>query len=377
MKTIIFFALLFIAIHGFTQDPCLDKILSTRGSWGKISRTERVSAAELPLQRKFVNAFNADIEKNYKPRNIQIDRSVWHEPLDRSRPVASYGITLYGMQYSCSGTGVALQHETSTKAMIQINRFTDTELYEESNDTELTGFHRLTRGLPVEVKAGIWQFPDQRSSLGFGIDGNSKSWLITYDGKLPWKYVTRQEFLLKRKQILEAQRAKEGPHLKEQLEKWEMQRKYTEQQLKNDPQKYAAYINGTHTPAIEREKANHDRAMQDWNQSIELLDKQLRAPAAELNKQAIVVRSTENGRDYRFVETVVPLSEVLVRPNPEYFNKTLAQSVPQFINVEIIVNPKDRVASMFAQDTEAAIKLDYLKSFIGKSAPPASSEKLN
>ena len=372
MKLSILISFMLWSFTALSQDPCLDKILSTPGRWGKFDRTERVSATELPLQKKFINAVNTALEENYKPRHIQADRSAWHEPLDQSRPVASYGLTLYGMQYSCKGAELVLDHETSTKMMIGFNKFTDAEIYELSTDNILTGFHRLGRGLPVEVKPGIWQFPDQRASLGFGVDGNSKAWLMTHDGKLPWAYVTRSEFLLKRKKILEQQKAEQAPRLQEQLEKWNLQKRYMEQESKNDAQKLATFINGTYNPGVEREKANHDRVMGELTKAIERVNEQLKAPAVELSKKAIVVRSQQNANDYDFVEKVEPLAEILVKPNPSYFNRTLGRSVPQFVNVEIIVNPKDSVAARFARDAESAVNFDYLKSFIGKTTPGAS-----
>lgn len=368
MRSVMLFVLFFCAFNAMSQSgPCLEKVSKAPGKWGPVSRTEKAASAELTIQKKFVNSINASLEERYAPKRLQVDRSFWHEALTGKRPVTSYGLTLYAMHYSCKGDELMVNDETSTTMRINFNQFTDAELYEPSSDEMLTGFHRLSRQLPVEVRAGIWQFPDQKASLGFGIEGNSKSWLVTYDGKLPWSYVTRGEFLTKRKDILQKQMAAEEPRLKEQLEKWEMMKKYEEQ--RGDAQKLAAFINSTYKPGVEREQSNYEKAIEEWENAIRRVDEQLQAGANELSKKAIVVKSEKNFRDYDFVEKVVPFAEILVKPNPEYFNRALGRSVPQFIGAEIVANPKDVVATEFAEDIQAAIDLDYLKSLIGKTAP--------
>jgi hypothetical protein len=370
MKSAAIFVIMMSAFSALAQsDPCLDKILNTPGKWGKISNTDRAIPAELAIQKKFTNAVNTSLEKNYRPGHLQADRSVWHEPVQTNRPVTAYGVTVYGLQYSCKGEELVLNHETSTTMRVDFNQFTYAELYEASNDEMLTGFYKLDKGMPEEVKPGIWQFPDQRVSLGFGVDGNNKSWLITHDGKLPWSYVTRGEFLAKRKLNLQKQMAAEEPRLKEQLAKWEMTKKYEEQ--KGDAQKLATFMSSTYNPAVERENASYKRAVEGWQQAIRRVDDQLKAGTAELSKPAIVVNSSSNFRDYDFVDRPGPSSQILVKPNPAYFNRSLGRSVPQFISVEIRVNPKDVVAARFSDDIQSAINFDYLKSFIGKSAPGA------
>lgn len=374
MKLAAFSVIVMSAFNALAQsDQCLEKILNTPGKWGPISNTDRVIPAELAIQKKFTNAVNASLEKNYRPRHLQADRSVWHEPVQTNRPVTAYGVTVYGLQYSCQGEELALNHETSTTLRVDFNQFTYAELYEVSNDEMLTGFYKLDRGMPEEVKPGIWQFPDQRVSLGFGIDGNNRSWLITHDGKLPWSYVTRGEFLAKRKVNLQKQMAAEEPRLKEQLAKWEMTKKYEEQ--KGDAQKLATFMSSTYNPAVERERANYKRAMEGWELAIRRVDDQLKANAAELDKPAIVVNSSSNFRDYDCVDRPGPSSQILVKPNPAYFNRSLGRSVPQFISIEIRMNPKDIVAARFSEDIQSAINFDYLKSFIGKTTPGADPGK--
>ena len=80
----------------------------------------------------------------------------------------------------------------------------DSEIYDTAQgDRLLKGFHVMPH-LPIE-KDGYWFFKEIDASLGFQMSGKSCMWLITYDGKLPYSYVTKKEFLEKRKRSLYTQ----------------------------------------------------------------------------------------------------------------------------------------------------------------------------
>jgi hypothetical protein len=193
--------------------------------------------------------------------------------------------------------------------------------------------------------------------------------LVTYDGQLPWSFVTRREFLQKRKRFLQRQMAAEAPRLKEQLASWEQQKKYKEQELKSDPTRLASYISGTHNPAIEREQAAFKRLMTEYENALAKIDDQLSASEQELNKNAIVIKSTQNNFDYAFTDKMEPFAELLTKPNPSYFKKGLQNAVPQMIVVSIKYDPKSPVTTGFASEMEKNLNLDYIKSFIGKTVP--------
>ncbi|MGZ5287598.1 MAG: hypothetical protein ACXWB9_10455, partial [Flavisolibacter sp.] len=363
--------IIFFLLQGSTilaqDNPCLDKLLMKEGSWGKTNRTENAPANELLVQKKFVSAVQSQMSSNYSPRHLQAEFSIWHARLNSREPVTTYGLTLYGMQYSCSEGQLKLNHETSTKMMIGFNQFTETQLYDTITDHMLTGFNRLSHGLPVEVQPGVWQFPDDRASLGFGMAGNSKLWLIGYNGKLPWTFVTRREFLMKRRKNLHLQMTEEEPRYKEQLQQMAMMKKEKETQLKNDEARLKNFMNVTYNPMVERVEQNYHKAKTAFEIAINKIEQQLQEGAKELDKPAIVIRSSSNPLDYEFTDKTEPFAEVLVKPNPSYFNKGYGKSVPQLISVEIIYDPNDSIASRFMQDISGALDLQYLRTFIGKS----------
>ena len=109
--------------------------------------------------------------------------------------------------------------------------------------------------------------------------------------------------------------------------------------------------------------------MQGYENALARLDEQLSASAAELDQRAIVIKSTKNNFDYDFTERMEPFAELLIKPNPAYFKKYSSPAVPQVITVSIRYDPKNTVMLGFAKEMEKNLKLDNLKSFIGKTAP--------
>jgi hypothetical protein len=374
MKGIFIVALGLIATRMVAQeDPCQQKLMSKEGNWAQVSRTERAAPADLAIQKKFTASTETLLRSRYKPRGVQAKISTWHEPINPAMPVSAYGFTLYAMHYRCINGELKPEHETSTKLAINFNLFTETDIFDTTTDYLLSGFNTLRHGLPAEIQPGIWQFPDDRASLGFGVTGNSKLWLLTHDGKLPWSYVSRREFLVKRKQNLQRQLADEEPRYKEQLQQWNIQKKYKEQELKNDASKLQTFITVTYNPAIERLNQNYQKSKAAFQKAIQRVEEQLAAPA--LDKPAIVIKSSKNHLDYDFTDKAEPFAEVLVKPNPAYFNKMLGRSSPQLITVQLTYNHKDPVAARFAEDVSPAIDLAYLKSFIGKNNAATLSAK--
>lgn len=373
MKTLFFLILLLISVRTIAQEiSCADKILAKEGSWGKTSRSENAPAAEMIIQRKFVNAVESQLNQQYKPAHVLARFSTWHSRINAREPVTPFGITLYAMQYNCTDGQLKLNHETSTKMTVNFNHFTETQLFDTITDHMLTGFNRLSHGLPVEIQPGIWEFPDNRTALGFGIEGNSKLWLITYTGKLPWSHVTRREFLIRRKKNLQRQMAEETPRYKEQLQQMAMMKK--EQEAKNDPAKLQNFINVTYQPTVERIEQNYLKSKAAYEAVIAKIERQLGGDA-DLDKPAIVIRNVHNHLEYDFTDKVEPFAEVLVKPNPSYFNKALGKSIPQLVTAEIIYDPKDEIANRFMQDANRAKDLALLRSFIGKSNPGPYSAK--
>jgi hypothetical protein len=356
------------------DDDCLDRQLAKAGKWTKLPETVKSAPGDLAIQRRFYNAVHNPLQAAYQPKGLDAAYSGSFQPPQYSQRLAYSWYTIFGERYFCEGNALVLnKFDINTIFTTEFNYVSFLEIYDTTAADNPLGFRPLREGIPVEIRPGIWQFSDVRTSLGAGNEGLTKLWLITYDGQLPWTFVTRREFLQKRKRFLQKQMELEAPRLKEKLAGWEQQKKYKEQEWKSDPARLASYVSGTHNPAVEREQANHKRTMQGYENAIEKIDEQLAAPAEELNKPAIVIKSTSNHLDYEFTNKMEPFAELLTKPNPGYFKKWSSPAVPQMITVSIKYDPKNAVSAGFAKEMEKLLNLDLLKSFIGKAAPGATS----
>lgn len=369
--------LLVIAFFSATaqdNDDCLKRQLAKLGKWTKLTETVKSSSADQAIQRRFYNAVHNPLQASYQPKGLDAAYSGTFQPPQYSQRLAHCWYTLFAERYFCEGDALVLnKFDIDASFTTMFNYVNFHEIYDTTPVDHSIGFWSLREGFPVEIRPGIWQFNDVKTALGNDNQGITKLWLITYDGQLPWSFVTRKEFLLKRKRYLQREMAKEAKRLNDQLASWEQQKKYKEQEWKSDPTRLASYISNTHNPGIEREQSNYKKLMQGYENAFVKLNEQLSAPDDELNKWAIVIKSTQNNFDYSFTDKMEPFAELLTKPNPAYFKKFSSAAVPQMITVSIKYDHKNEVSLGFAQEIEKRINLDMLKSFIGKTAPPSSS----
>lgn len=371
MKKSFTLLLIFAISQTFAQSDadCIAKILAKKGRWEQIKNAPHIAGADLAMQRKFLEAVHDMMQKRYVAMGVNLSYVHVHSPADKDKPVNLYSYNIDAPHYLCSGDTLSFPSQLGISFNVYFNQFSETPLFDTTDDKILTGYFDLRHGLPIEIKPGIWQFPDDPESLGFGVTGNSRAWLLTFDGKIPWSYVTRREFLIKRKHNLSIQLKNEDGHLKEQLGKWEIEKKYKEQEWKNDPVRLGKYIDNTYKPAIEREQKNYERATADIRKVISEIEEQLAGPAEDLDQMAIVKNDPNRTYNYLFTDKNDPFAQILTKPNRAYFNKGLPHSIPHFISIEIIYNHKDQVAEEVARAMTKALDLDYLRSFIGKQAP--------
>lgn len=364
---------IFFCSNCFSQDDaCLERILAKNGGWKKGRSTQRANAANYAIQKRYTDAAHKMLTA-YQPRGVQAEWYSLHGPLEPNTPVSAYSYVLMGMRYQCNGDSFSLAHETYNVLNLQINGNFNNMLYDNSTDYQGLGFHELREGIPVEIQPGIWKFRDIPTPLGFGINGLRKSWLLTYPGQLPWSFVTRKEFLQTRRSNLLRMQKEEEEALRKNLADLERQKKDIEKILRNEPDKWAAYLKNDYEPAPKRYQEGFNKTKSALDLAIERVNEQLEAPESELNQRAIVAQSSTHAYDYNFVQEGSQFSRIPVKPNPAYYKKGLGPSVPQFMEVGIKYNPEDRVSLIFAQEMEKVLNLQELKSWIVGKTSSASA----
>ncbi len=196
--------------------------------------------------------------------------------------------------------------------------------------------------------------------------GKRNMWLITYDGKLPYAYVTKKEFLEKRRKALLVHMNMSASGFKDVLKNNEMAKGFKETEYKNDPDKLKKYMKMDYLPSKERyEKLLADNE-KTYKTAFDKIDTQLKMPAAELNEQAIVKQDPKDNLSYLFTDDDDPFGKILIKPNPGYFNKKIPKSSPQFFWIDIVYNHKEPIATKFRTDIMNAVDFAGLKNMLVK-----------
>jgi hypothetical protein len=383
MKNIIllFISLVFIVISVSAQDCDKELLIETPGTWkegmkGSASVTG-VTAADLAKEKIIVAQLRAMIKSKYTPMGLEAldgggyGRSYPNEPANR------YQYDIKFLPYFCEGNIIKTAHETSTNFQIIANDF-DAEIYDTIGPNAHfsgKGFHEMA-DMPVE-KDGYWYFKEIDVNLGMWMSGKSTVWLITYDGKLPYAYVSKQSFLEKQKRYLLKGLAETLTSLKETLKSNEEEKARKELEYKNDSKKLEYYIRMDY----EYIKANTEKYIIDTEKNFEnALDKietQLKLPPEELNQPSIVKEDPNDHLSYLFTTDDDPSGRVLIQPNPGYFNKKLARSSPQFFTVRINGDHQYNITGKAMADVMKAVDFTELKSMLGKEPENTIPQKKN
>ncbi|HEX7905335.1 MAG TPA: hypothetical protein VF487_15790 [Chitinophagaceae bacterium] len=367
MKYILSVLILFIAVPAFTQDCNMESLLKKQGTWKETSNTPSgIAAADLAKEKKTVAAINAMIKSKYKPAGVNAEVNGGYNHPQPGVPVNSFVYSIIPLNFYCDGNVIKTVGETPTYFSINTNIF-DAEIYESPDNKEETsglGYHYI-KDMPFE-KDGYWHFKTIDASLGLGMTGKSNSWLITYDGKLPFAYVTHKEFLETRKIILANARAQSASQSREALDRLEMEKGFKEKEYKNDPEKLKRYMKMDYTDS----KVRYEKLLRDnektYQPAFEKIDAQLKMPAAELNQPAIVKMDPHDHLSCLFTDDNDPFGQILIKPNPGYFNKKIPKSAPQFFWVYVIANHKEPITANFMSDIIKAVDFSLLKNMLGK-----------
>jgi|WetSurMetagenome_2_1015567.scaffolds.fasta_scaffold27751_2 hypothetical protein len=359
-------AIAFAALASFAQVCTEASLLQTPGQWkAGMKGSEGGTAADLAREKQIVAALHAMIKSKYAPMSLEADFYGVYGGSQPNVPVNGYSYNILPLNYFCEGNVQKTAHESSTSFQVAANLF-EAEIFDAAQGDRLLaeGFNVMA-DMPVE-KDGYYYFKETDASLGFGQTGKSSGWLITYPGKLPYAYVTQKEFLEKRKINLAAQMADAAAGFKDALKTLEIQKTYIEKEYQGDPEKLKKHM-ATDYLAVkakyEKLLAENEKTFAPAFAKIETL---LKAPAAELDRPAIVKKDPKDYLSYLFTEDDDAFGKVLIKPNPGYFRPNLPPSSPQFFWVSLRGNPKEKIAARFMADITAAVDFGVLKAMLGK-----------
>jgi hypothetical protein len=327
MKYLLLLWALYASVNAYSQD-CNPAMVGQRpGIWkeGMKGSVTGIPAADLEKEKKVVAAIHLMVKSKYTPTGVEANFNGSYDRPDTEVPVNIYDYNIYFLHYYCKGNVAKADGETSTTLFVSANRF-DAKIYEKPDENNLPpeGFYSMKK-MPVE-KDGNYYF-EAKVPLGFGATGKSLTWLITYDKKLPFSYVTKKEFLEKQKNMLIVAMPK----------------------------------------AIEDANSSYkSKTEQDYKKAITKIETLLKMPSAEAEKPAIVKQDPDDYLSFLSTTDADPFAKVLIKPNPAYFNSKLPRSAPQFFVVSLTGDDKEPVAAKVMNDVVKDLDFTALKSMLGK-----------
>ncbi|MDP3312741.1 hypothetical protein [Lutibacter sp.] len=355
-----------IAISSAAQECDEEFLLQKPGTWKESSGVlAGIAAGDLAREKKIVASIHTMIKSKYTPMGVTIKFNGGYGRPESNMPGNGYSYSILALNYYCDGNNFKTAHETSTAFLINAN-FYDAEIYDTAQGDRLLaeGFN-VIYDMPI-VKDGYWYFKEIDAGLGFGMTGKSRAWLITYDGKLPFAYVTKKEFLEKRKKALAVQMFEAAAAYKDVLKNIEIEKGYKEVEYKNDPEKLKKYMKMDYLDSkakLEKLVADNEK---EFKPAFDKIEEQLKLPIEELNQQAIVKDDPNDHLSYLFTDDDDPFGKILIKPNPGYFNKKLPHSSPQFFWVNVIWDHNAPIATKFRTDIMKAVDFTLLKNMLGK-----------
>lgn len=344
MKYLILLVLcLYTAAIAAQQAPSVDcdseALMKQPGKWLPSAGDEvdtgtlRPTPADAAATRKLFGRISTFFREKYVPIGADVYDYLTHH-ISSGTISNGYIYTLSNFRWICVN-GKKTKNSEAVSSAIHVNPdgalgvwFREMPIYNERGVVSpeaagSLGFYALT---PRECPNG--KLPD--SSKGhFIVQGINESYVwITYPGKLPYRYVTRKEFLEKQIALLEAQRKERKP---------------------GDPQEFLSTF---------------------FEKPLEAYRNDLKKDTAWLNAIAIVkpevIKDFSSTRylysRYGFTTLTDPVMSVPILPNPAYYNRNLPKSSPQLMIIRT-----GRTDNFIGQNFRKIVEenLGFFKSLLG------------
>lgn len=319
--------LLLIAQYMHAQD-CNKALLRPKtGTWkaGPQGSIQNVTPANLTKEKSVLASLHKLLSTGYQPTGCQVSYSTVYgkQAAAAKNWIADpYHYSMYILPYVCDNRNtdktkynVAIASATNVNIAANII-YALNNLYAASlPDDDFRGYLKLKQA--PQKKDGAW-FMGEEITGDYGTASEIKEyrWLITYDDKLPFVYVSRKEYLL-------------------------IQQKRLEQTIKDEG------------------------AADFYKKFMNNINGQLQQPDEVLSKPAICPWNDEQ-RFTGFVAEGSPGSFIAVKPNPGYYNKNLAPSSPQFFSVVYTLSKGDPVFEDNITAIQKALNFTTLKNMLGK-----------
>lgn len=359
---------------------------------GKWRENPMGSATDVPekyvkKEREVIAKFRQMFMQNYKPVGLVVsnsdvvglDRTNYYEETAKNWATLPYRLSVFFLEYYCDnrtdtpvldGSGI----ETGTRLEISANN-----MYQAFS---LEPHIVKTSKLPLDPwVATNYQEYEMDGYIKWDLNTSYKNdpkrmaemWIITNDGKKPYSFVTKKEYLERMKVILKDRleedkktaylmnpvrsKAEQDANKQSSIERWkksgESEGKINHwiSEWQTDEEKLAAHL-----------KLIND----EYTKNINNIDNYLKKTGAgDLGSPATPI-GNEAGMEFSNFDSG-PNSFRVLKLNESYYNRNLPLSSPQFITVYISNSAQDNPTYYKAiEDTKKAIDVKFLKSLLEK-----------
>lgn len=321
-----------IALSAAGQADCNPEALKKiQGVW-LASRPDGIlngpAPADVAAAKKILDAIRRRFQEQYKPIGVDArhynnyEKDMGHYP----RYGDSYTYTMLNFNFYClHGKKTTSAEGDGTHVRFNNESTVDIPIYNEYGEvgtvfTNVGWFQALNSFHCPDGK-----LPDV--SKGYHIFGDENNYYVwfTYNGKLPFRYVTRKEFLEKQVAIIEAQ-------IKE------LEKKMLSPEMKAAMEANPAFKEQM-TEGMKTNIAMHRKPLESYQND-------LKKDAAWLKEMAIVNFSMFEGVSrYVFFTMLDDLQNwqlsIPIMPNPGYYDSKLPKWAPQYISIHLNGNIKN------------------------------------
>ncbi len=372
ITTVIFCFVCFFSNTKAQDQNCDDAtLMKIKGNWKKTSDANMRADKNQSQINNRIDAINKLFQTAYpEPKGIQANwyRTMEGKPLVNNGPV-TYQLNSLFLAWYCNSNlhKPMLGNETGTWSFVYINSFgwLMTDQYDKA-EINVQGVQAWW--LPKKI--GEWKGLPLYEPSGF--PQKNKAVLITRNNQLPYKPVSRLQFLQAKKEKIETDKKLQLDFLNKQTVRSDADEEAAKLQgledaLKNAPlnrieQRKADYLN--HYKTAQQRKDENIQQMETYFNSMlkPFTDELSKESGTELQQPAIINNSSNIFQSFTTVEKG---GRMMVVINPDYFKLNLPRYIPQLI-VLYWSWDKNAPCQDFKKQLEEKFPVDQLKAMIDK-----------
>ncbi len=359
----------------FAQQPCKDDlVMSMTGKWTKRADANMKATHKSEVISR-INRISKLFLSAYQPQGAE---SAWYGSMDNyplipGGPIPFQFRSMHFTWFCNQNTQkLSLGGETNTCAYVFANNLWWFADYEKSFIIQENPVYLLTK--KVGEFKGYSLYAGSHSGTWNTGTAYSRTLIITRDGQSPYLPVTKKQFLKAYLNGIEKR-------MPEQLAFVEKRKVRSDQEEADDKKKFLEYIEkSTRADKIEKAKDSYlrnyktdiQRREEDLDRLKKMYEKEMK-PARDLLaamteaeglQPAIVEGDYVSG--FEKFSTDQAGGRMLVRLNPDYFNKKLPAYIPQFLIVYWRWKDKEIPSEYFKEQLQANLDLDALKQMVDK-----------